>query len=113
MSRYEPTEIREIMASLFINKLFEDVGCLGFCERIQEVGCHAKLTSLFATNFKKEKKSIAWVDFTISMDSISIAIGIPNHGEIRFKGMDLDIENYKIFLKTHYKDAPTHIFPFR
>ncbi len=27
--------------------------------------------------------------------------------------MDLDIENYKPFLKPHYKDAPKHIFPFR
>jgi hypothetical protein len=43
VSRYEPIHIREIMASPFIKKSFEDVGCLGFCERIQEVGCHAKL----------------------------------------------------------------------
>ena len=27
--------------------------------------------------------------------------------------MDLDIENYKTFLKPHLKDAPEHIFPFR
>jgi hypothetical protein len=113
VSRYEPTQVREIMASPFIKKSFEDVGCLGFCERIQEVGCHAKLTSLFATNFKKDKTTIVGIDFTISTDAISIATGIPNHGEIWFKGMDLDIENYKIFLKPHYKNNPTHIFPFR
>jgi hypothetical protein len=101
------------MASTFIKKSFEDVGCLGFCERIQEVGCHAKLTSLFATNFKKDMTTIVGVDFMVSTDSISISTSIPKHGEIWFKGMDLDIENYKIFLKPHYKEAPTHIFPFR
>ena len=101
------------MASTFIKKLFEYVGCLGFCERIQEVGCHAKLTSLFATNFKKDKTTIAGVYFIVSTDVIATATGIPNHGEIWFKGMDLDIENYKVFLKPHYKDTPTHIFPFR
>jgi hypothetical protein len=80
VSRYEPTQVREIMASPFTKKSFEDVGCLGFCERIQEVCFNAKLTSLFATNFKKDKTTIAGIEFTISTDSIIVATGIPNHG---------------------------------
>ena len=70
------------------------------------------MTSLFATNFKKDKTTIVGVDFTIFTDVIATDTCIPNHGEIRFKGMDLDIENYKVFLKPHYKNNPTHIFPF-
>ena len=101
------------MASSFIEKAFEDVGCPSFCERIQETSCHAKLISLFYTSFRGDNASIAGDEFTISSDSITSAIAIPNHGEICFKGMDLDIENYKIFLKSHYKDAPKHVFHFR
>lgn len=113
MSRYEPTQVQGITASSFIMKYFKNVGCLGFCDRIQEVGCHLRLTSLFANNFRRDKVNIAGVDFTISGDAISIAIGIPNHGEIWFKGMDLDNNNYKAFLKASYNNDPKHIFPFR
>lgn len=70
------------MASPFIKKFFQDVGCLVFYEKIQEVGSNAKLTFIFPTNFRRDKANIAGVDFTISADSISIATGIPNHGEI-------------------------------
>lgn len=101
------------MASPYIKKSFQDVGCLGFYEKIQEVGSNFKLTSLFITNFRRDKANIAEVDFIISRNSISIATGIPTHGEILFKGMDLDIENCRPFLKQKYKDSPKHIFPFK
>ena len=113
ISRFEPSNMKEINASSYIEKSFEDVGCLGFCERIQEVECHAKLTSIFSTNFRRDKGTIAGIDFIISADAIALTTDIPNQGEIWFKGMDLDIENYKVFLKMHYKDAPIDIFPFR
>jgi len=99
VSRYEPSQVQEIMASPFINKYFQDAGCLGFCEKIQEVGSNFKFTSLFATNFRRDNANIVRVDFIISADAISIATGIPTHGEIWFKGMDLDIENYEPLLK--------------
>lgn len=68
------------MTASFIKKSFQDVGCLGFFERIQEGGSHAKFTSLFATNFRRDKANILGVDFIISIDSIASATGIPNHG---------------------------------
>ena len=71
VSMYEPSHVKEIMASSFIRKAFEDVGCLGFCEKIQEADFHAKLTSLFATNFRNDKANIAGVEFTISANSIA------------------------------------------
>jgi len=67
------------MASSFIKKSFQDVGYLVFCEKIQEVGSNAKFTSLFATNFRRDKASIVGVDFTISADSIVTATGLPNY----------------------------------
>ena len=48
-----------------------------------------------------------------SVDAISQAICIPNHGENRFKGMNLDLEEYKPYLKSQYKGAHSHVFPFR
>ena len=68
------------MASSFIKKSFEGVGCISFFERIQEAGCHAKLTSLFATSFRRDKAKITGVDFTISVDDIASGTSIPNHG---------------------------------
>ena len=61
----------------------------------------------------RDKYIIAGIEFTISAYVIALATCIPNHGEIWFKGMELDLENYKMFLKPHCKDAPQHIFPFR
>lgn len=53
VSRYEPTQVQEIMASSFIKKSFQDVGCLGFCEKIQEAGFHAKLTKPLFHQFQE------------------------------------------------------------
>lgn len=35
-----------------------------------------------------------------SVDAISQATSIPNHGENWFKGMNLDLEEYKTYLKS-------------
>ena len=111
--RYEPSKCNEIISSPFITKCFEDVNCLGFCQRVEEVGYHEELTDLFAANLKGEKATIAGIDFTFSVAAISLATGIPNHGEYWFKGMNLDLEQYKSFIKSQYKETHTHILPFR
>ena len=71
-SRYEPTHIHDIIASSFINKSFEYVGCLGFYEKVQQVYYHCELTTLFATNFKRDKTTIAWMDFMVSAEEIGM-----------------------------------------
>ena len=96
-SIFETSSLQEINFSPYVNKSFEDTGCLRFCERVQEVGCDAQLISLFATIFRRDEANITGIEFTISADSIALAIVISNHGEIRLKGMDLDIENYNFF----------------
>ena len=55
---------------------------------------------MFATILKGEKATIAGVDFIFSIYSISHATIIPNHGENWFKGMKLDLEEYKPYLKS-------------
>ena len=103
---YEPSNCSEITSSPFIRKCFEDVNFLGFCQRVEEVGFHEKLTDLFATNLKGEKATIAGIEFTFSVDAISLATWIPNHGEYWFKGMNLDLEQYKPYLKSQCKGNP-------
>jgi len=45
--------------------------------------------------------------------SISLETILPDNGEYWFKGMSLDIEIYKPFLKTPYIDTHTQLMPFR
>ena len=73
---------------------------LGFCQRVQEVGYHEQLTAIFSITLKVEKDTIVGIDFIFYIDAISHAIGIPNHGENWFKGMNLDLEEYKPYLKS-------------
>lgn len=51
--------------------------------------------------------------FTISAETIAATTRIPNTGELCFKKRDLDLENYKMYLKPPYKTAPKHISPSR
>ena len=64
--------MQEINASSFIKRSFEEVGCLGFCEKTQEVGCHANLTSIFSTQLKRNKTTIAGMDFLVSTEMIDM-----------------------------------------
>ena len=52
------------------------------------------------------------VSFTISTKAIATATRIPNSGENWFKSLDLDVQDYKPFIKGHYKDAIKKAFPF-
>ena len=98
--RFEPSNCNEITSSPFFMKYFKDVNCLGFCQRVQEVGYHKHLTGIFSLTLKEDKITIARTNFMFSVDAISQAIGIPNHGENWFKGMNLDLEEYKPYLKS-------------
>ena len=76
------------------------------------MGYHAKLTRLLATNFRRDKEIIVGGSSKISSELISIATGIPNNGEKWFKNLDLDVQNYRSFIKGHYKDAIKKFFHF-
>ena len=78
ISRYELINMQEISSSNFIKKSFGQVGYLGFCEKVKEVGYHCMLTSLFSTNFKRKKTTIAWMDFLVPVEVIASTTGIPN-----------------------------------
>jgi len=81
VSRYEPLNTHEMMSSSLSKQCFHNVGCLGFCEQVQQVKYHAKLTNLFTTNLRIDKVTVIGVSFTISTEAITAATGIPNSGE--------------------------------
>ena len=87
------------------------MSCL--CQKVEELGFREKLTSTFATSLRRDKVTIAGLVFTLSAESISIATRIPNNGETWLKCRDIDLENYKMYLKPSYKADPKCIFPFK
>ena len=111
--RFEPSHCHQITSSHFILKYFENVNCVQFFQKIQEVGHNEQLIGLFSIALKKGKFFIVGLEFNFALESISIATGIPNHGEYWFKGMNVDDEYYKPYLKSTYKYDPLHVFPFR
>jgi len=66
VSRFEPLNTQDLVPSPFSKQCFQNVGCLGFCEQIQQVGYLAKLTNLFSTNLRGDKVNIVEVEFIIS-----------------------------------------------
>ena len=79
VSKYETTSMQEINASPFIKEAFEKVRCLGFCEKIQKVGCHSKLTSIFSTLFKRNKTTRVGMEFLVSAEVIDIIFRVGGH----------------------------------
>ena len=75
-----------------------------FYEKIMEEGCHLQLTSLFSTSFSMRKATIVGVEFNLSAYEISSVTSIPSDGQNWFKGMDIDLEDYKMFLKPHDRE---------
>ena len=71
-----------------------------------EGGYHLQLSRLFETIYSMVKVTLVGMDISLPSVLISLATGIPSHGEQWFKGMDLDIENYKKFLKPHAREEP-------
>ena len=61
MERYEPLNTHEMISSPLSKQFFQNVGCMRFCEQVQIVKYHVKLTSLFATNLKRDKVIIPGV----------------------------------------------------
>lgn len=62
---------------------------------------------------KSESVIVAVVEFIFLVASISLATGLLKNGEYWFKGMNLDLEYYKPFLKTPYRENYYHTMPFK
>ena len=107
MSRYEPLNTHEMMSSRLAKQCFQNVGCMRFCEQIQIVKYHAKLTSLFATNIKGDKVIIAGVSLKISFEQY-----IQQHGYLIVVKMGL-IALISVCKSTNHSSKFTSKIPLR
>ena len=110
--RYELFSTQEVNASPSVLFNFHEVGCLEFCQKVQEVKIYLPLTHLFALKLQGKHVHLAGLDFKLSPRSISRATKIPYVGEKWFKQSYLDLDQYKPFLKIEHQDACPYIFPF-
>ena len=74
--RYEPISIEEINAHPSVLFNFHEVGCLDFCQRIEEVKSFSPLTHLCALRFKDKHFQLAGLDFKISPRYVSKVEGL-------------------------------------
>ena len=81
MIRHETLKTLEMIFTPFSKHFFQAVWCFPFCELVEKVKYNATLTKLFSTQLKRDKVTIAGVNFTISIDIVVEATSIPNHGE--------------------------------
>lgn len=63
--RHEPTSTHEVLYSPIVMKYFEDVGCLKFCQKVEELKYHDQLTTAFSTNIKDENITIVGFQITV------------------------------------------------
>ena len=111
-NRYEPITTQEVNESPSVLFNFHEVGCLEFCQKVQEVKSHLPLTHLFALRLQGKHVHLAGLDFKLSPRAISKATKIPYIGEKWFKQTYLDLNHYKPFLKPDHQDACKAIFHF-
>ena len=64
-----------------------------------------------ATIFRK-KQSLPFDNFVGMPLGVEFGYNFSTIGEKWFKSLDLDVQNYKPFIKGHYKDAIKKVFTF-
>ena len=111
--REEPSNIRELQASHMIVSCFRHLGCYEFCEKVQRVQRHPKLTRLFVANINDNKATLVGVTFIVSSSIIADATRILNVGEKWYKSQDLDEHYYEPYIKSQYRNEKRWTFPFR
>jgi len=109
---FEPTTTQEITTSPSVLSSFQEVGCLEFCHKIQEVSSHPLLTELFSLRLDGNQVHIAGLDFVLTPKEVSKATKIPYIEEKWFKQAYLDLNLYKPFLKLDHRDEFQAIFAF-
>jgi len=81
--RFEPTYLKELLASPITVTSFKWLACFAFCEQVQAVQYHPKLTRLFIAKIQDNQVSLASITFTFSIAIKSATTGIP---EVRKNG---------------------------
>ena len=75
--RFEPTTTQELNDSPSVLFNFHEVGCLDFCQKLQEVTNQPPLTQFFSLRLQGEHVHIVDLDFILISRSMSRATKIP------------------------------------
>ena len=72
---------------------------------------HHELAKLFFLHL--HNGNLVGVSFTLTLETIAVAIGIPNVGEQWNKGQLVGKEHYEPYIKASYQKQMSRVFPFR
>lgn len=72
-----------------------------------------ELARLFVLHLHNGQVNLASVFFTLTPETITAAIGIPNLGEQWNKGQHVGKEHYEPYIKASYQRQISRVFPFR
>ena len=93
----EPHDMQLINSRQFFKEVFQRVGFLNFCEKMQRG--HPKVAKQFALNFSGTKTKVEVMKCEVSEQSNFVATEIHDCGEKWFKAMSLNYSFSKEFLK--------------
>jgi len=83
--REEPITLIELHDCPLAMQCFEHQSCYEFCQKVAEVQFHQELACLFVLHFHGDQDILVGVTFTLTPETVSLAIGIPNIGELWHK----------------------------
>ena len=69
---------------------------------VERVKYHHELARLFVLHLHNGQVNLASISFTLTPETIAVAIGIPNVGEQWNKGQHVGKEHYETYIKVGY-----------
>jgi len=111
--REEPITLIELHACPLAIQCFEHQSCYKFCQKVTEVQFHYELARLFVLHLHGDQVTLAGVTFTLTLETVSLATGIPNIGEPWHKKKQIDRQHYEPYIKPNFLRQLKRVFPFR
>jgi len=109
----EPTSLAKLLACPLAITCFQHQSCYQFYEMVERVKYHHELARLFVLHLHNGQVTLAGVTFTLTPETISQEIGIPNVGEQWNKRQLIDREHYEPYIKVGFQRHVSRVFPFR
>ena len=80
---------------------FQHLACYEFSQRVENVRVHHELAHIFSLHLQGGQSVLAGVTFTLTHETISMAIGIPNIGEKWHKKKKVERHHYEPYIKNN------------
>ena len=110
--REEPTSLTQLQACPLAMACFQQHSCFQYCEMIAQIQHHQELVRLFFLHLRDGHVNLAGVNFTLTLETISKATGIPNIGEEWNKRQQLDKAYYEPYIRLGYMSQLSRVFTF-